>query len=70
MEYCLYPIFVYDLLASQEEKMAGRRVTIVLNQQQLELLDRTIGKGAAPDRESLIKLAIRELAQARPETVR
>jgi Arc/MetJ-type ribon-helix-helix transcriptional regulator len=50
--------------------MAGRRVTIVLNQQQLELLDRTIGKGAAPDRESLIKLAIRELAQARPETVR
>lgn len=50
--------------------MAGRRITVLLNQQQLELLDRTIAKGAALDRESLIKLAIRELAQGRPEAGR
>ena len=38
----------------------ARTVTIMLNQQQLELLDRTIAKGAAPDRIALIRLAIRE----------
>jgi Arc/MetJ-type ribon-helix-helix transcriptional regulator len=39
-------------------------VTLRLNQQQLELIDRTIARGIAPDRESLIKLALREYAAA------
>jgi hypothetical protein len=40
-------------------------VTVRLNQQQLELLDRTIAMGIAPDRPALIKLALREYAAAR-----
>jgi len=43
--------------------MAARPVTLMLNQQQLELLDRTIAKGAAADREALIRLALREYAE-------
>ncbi|MEO5805330.1 hypothetical protein [Devosia sp.] len=43
--------------------MPTRTVVLKLNQQQLELLDRTIGGGAAPDRVSLIKLALREYAE-------
>ena len=39
-------------------------VTLKLNQQQLELIDRTIARGVAVDRESLIKLALREYAAA------
>jgi hypothetical protein len=39
-------------------------VTLKLNQQQLELIDRTIAFGIAPDRESLIKLALREYSSA------
>lgn len=42
--------------------MPARTVTIMLNQQQKALLDRTIAQGAAPDLPSLIRLAIRELA--------
>ena len=45
--------------------MEGRIVTLQLNQQQLELLDRTIGKGVASDRIALIRLALRELAAKR-----
>ena len=41
----------------------GKTIVLKLNQQQLELLDRTIGKGAAPDRVSLVKLALREYAE-------
>lgn len=37
-------------------------VTLRLNQQQLELLDRTIAAGHAPDRASLVRLALREYA--------
>ena len=40
--------------------MPARTIVLKLNQQQLELIDRTVAKGAAPDRESLVKLAIRE----------
>jgi metal-responsive CopG/Arc/MetJ family transcriptional regulator len=43
--------------------MAERTVVVKLNQQQLELLDRTIAKGAAVDREALIRLALREYAE-------
>ena len=40
----------------------ARVVTLRLNQQQLELVDRTVAKGIAPDRVSLIRLALREYA--------
>jgi len=42
--------------------LAAKIVTLRLNQQQLELVDRTIAKGIAPDRASLMKLALREFA--------
>ncbi len=42
--------------------MPARTIILKLNQQQLELIDRTIAKGAAPDREALVKLALREYA--------
>ncbi|MFZ4285100.1 hypothetical protein [Variovorax sp. HJSM1_2] len=42
--------------------MAEHTVVLKLNQQQLELLDRTVGKGVAADREALVKLALREYA--------
>lgn len=41
-------------------------VTLKLNKQQLELLDRTIARGVAPDRASLVRLALREYAAAHP----
>ena len=44
--------------------MAARTIVLTLNQQQLELIDRTVAKGAASDRQSLIKLAVREYAEA------
>jgi len=45
----------------------ARRVTVHLNQQQLELIDRTLGKGIATSREDLLRLALREYSQARQE---
>jgi len=45
--------------------MDSRVVTLKLNQQQLELIDRTIARGIAPDRQALIRLALRELAAKR-----
>lgn len=42
--------------------MAARTVTLMLNQQQRALMGRTLATGVAPDLESLVKLAIRELA--------
>jgi Arc/MetJ-type ribon-helix-helix transcriptional regulator len=41
-------------------------VTLKLNQQQLELVDRTVGRGIAPDRAALVRLALREYAAAHP----
>ncbi|WP_165361513.1 hypothetical protein [Lichenibacterium ramalinae] len=49
--------------------MAGRVVTLKLNRQQLELLDRTIAEGVAPDRVALVRLALRELAVRQGGTV-
>ncbi|SFB85442.1 hypothetical protein SAMN05216344_104151 [Polaromonas sp. OV174] len=40
-------------------------VVLKLNQQQLELLDNTVARGVAPDRASLVKLALREYAAQR-----
>jgi hypothetical protein len=45
--------------------MAETVVRLRLNQQQLELMDRTIARGVAPDRVSLVRLALREYAAAR-----
>ena len=45
--------------------MAETIVTLRLNQQQLELMDRTIAQGVAPDRVSLVRVALREYAAAR-----
>jgi Arc/MetJ-type ribon-helix-helix transcriptional regulator len=41
-------------------------VKLRLNQQQLELVDRTVAKGIAPDRAALVRLALREYGAARP----
>ena len=38
------------------------RISVPLNRQQLELLDRTVARGVAPDRAALLQLALRELA--------
>jgi metal-responsive CopG/Arc/MetJ family transcriptional regulator len=45
--------------------MAENVIKLQLNQQQLELLDRTISRGVAADRAALVRLAIREYAAAR-----
>jgi Arc/MetJ-type ribon-helix-helix transcriptional regulator len=42
--------------------MAETVIKLRLNQQQLELMDRTIAQGAAPDRVALVRLALREYA--------
>jgi hypothetical protein len=44
--------------------MAETVFKLRLNQQQLELMDRTIAQGVAPDRVSLVRLALREYAAA------
>jgi Arc/MetJ-type ribon-helix-helix transcriptional regulator len=44
--------------------MADAVVTLRLNQQQLELIDRTIARGVAADRVALVRLALREYAAA------
>jgi hypothetical protein len=45
--------------------MAQNVIKLQLNQQQLELMDRTIARGVAPDRIALVHLALREYAAAR-----
>jgi len=49
--------------------MAENVIKLQLNQQQLELLDRTIARGVASDRAALVRLAIREYAAARQAEV-
>ena len=44
--------------------MADTIVKLRLNQQQLELMDRTIAQGVAADRIALVRLALREYAAA------
>ncbi len=45
----------------------GEKTTLKLrlNQQQLELVDRTIARGIAPDRVALVRLALREYGASR-----
>ena len=45
--------------------MTDTVIKLRLNQQQLELMDRTIARGVAPDRVALVHLALREYAAAR-----
>jgi hypothetical protein len=45
--------------------MTENVIKLQINQQQLELMDRTIARGVAPDRVALVRLAIREYAAAR-----
>lgn len=40
--------------------MAETQVTVHLNQQQWELVDKTVGHGEAPSREELFKTALRD----------
>lgn len=42
--------------------MAPRTIVLRLNQQQLELIDRTVATGIAADRAALVRLAITEQA--------
>jgi Arc/MetJ-type ribon-helix-helix transcriptional regulator len=42
--------------------MPTKTVNVVLNQQQLELMDKTVQHGIAADRESLIRAALKEFA--------
>ena len=57
--HIMYTVYVSNL----EGPMPGKTIILKLNQQQLELLDRTIATGIAADRQSLVKLAIREQAE-------
>src|SRR5260370_3868468 len=49
----------------EELFLADIVIKLRLNQQQLELMDRTIAQGVAPDRVSLVRLALRAYASAR-----
>ncbi|MDB5775456.1 MAG: hypothetical protein JWP38_1589 [Herbaspirillum sp.] len=46
--------------------MSDHLVVLKLNQQQLELLDRTVARGVAADHGELIRLALREYAGKHP----
>jgi hypothetical protein len=45
--------------------MAETVIKLQLNQQQLELMDRTIARGIATDRAALVRLALHEYAAGR-----
>lgn len=55
-------------LSAADADPADGRVVLRLNRQQLELLDRTIAGGVAPDRATLVRLALREYAAGRADT--
>jgi Arc/MetJ-type ribon-helix-helix transcriptional regulator len=42
----------------------NRRITLRLNQQQLELIDRSVADGEAPNRAELIRRALKEFVQS------
>ena len=50
--------------------MAEHKVVLRLNQQQLELIDRTVEQGEAKDRVTLIRRALREYAAAHGNDVK
>jgi hypothetical protein len=54
---------IHDL-GQSADMTDGTVVTLKLNQQQLELIDRTVARGIAPDRAALVRLALHEYAAA------
>src|SRR5262249_52485597 len=48
-----------------DQQLTAKIVTLRLNRQQLELIDRTVARGVAPDRASLVRLALKEYAGSR-----
>jgi hypothetical protein len=60
----LYTGFSRTDAARRKSFMAETIVKLRLNQQQLELMDRTIAQGVAPDRVALVRLALHEYAAA------
>jgi Arc/MetJ-type ribon-helix-helix transcriptional regulator len=46
-----------------DQQLTAKIVTLRLNRQQLELIDRTVARGVAPDRASLVRLALKEYAR-------
>ena len=48
-----------------DQQLTAKIVTLCLNRQQLELIDSTVARGVAPDRASLVRLALKEYASAR-----
>ncbi|HTC98743.1 MAG TPA: hypothetical protein VK734_13515 [Bradyrhizobium sp.] len=50
--------------------MADAVIKLRLNQQQLELMDRTIARGIAADRAALVRLALQEYAAARKAEIK
>ena len=54
---------VYDV--ALETSMSAKTVVLKLNQQQLELIDRTVARGEAADRAALVRRALREVAEKR-----
>ena len=58
----LLVVFTVYTILGMKTSSDGKVVTLKLNQQQLELLDRTLAQGVANDRASLVRLALREFA--------
>ncbi len=52
---------------SAPQDAPARRVVLRLNQQQLELIDRSLGPAGVADRAALIRLALRDYAALAPE---
>jgi hypothetical protein len=53
---------VYTHLDAQQDHLGyTMRLSVPLNRQQLDLLDRTVARGLAADRAALLRLALREL---------
>jgi hypothetical protein len=68
MEYSNYHSRIREISDTRRKKGPPMTETVIrlrLNQQQLELMDRTIAWGVAADRVALVRLALREYAAAR-----
>jgi hypothetical protein len=52
---------------TEESAVPGKTVVLKLNQQQIELLDKTVTRAGVPDREALIRRALREYSAKYPQ---
>ncbi len=48
--------------------MAEKKVSVRLNQQQWELVDKTVADGVAASREELLTMALREYGREQPDS--